>query len=712
MSALDKNKIFISMVKYILSEQKNVDWVFKTSLMSYSGSKQKIGKTSSSSLLNNIIDFIYQIKPYHTQFTNYEVSYQTDIEEINIHMDESQKWNETIRFDNASPTPDEELLKEIEEKGSGVSDKWIETTMANRVVYSLAKKGKEIPSHKELQLLLNSDFKGTFLNGGDFSSDVFGYDMIDYDEDQYDSPTIIYDYYLRDFNVSDDKLLERFILNSETKKWEKSDVPFVKTDDFKYEKSFSQVGETLFSFDDERVEGRNNIQCLLYRKNVNKTSIITDFDLNFSGVWQLEIFDTLKKGDILYIKFKKDDETLFRELVFEADSFIEQDADNIRRKIISFNDPIVVEEPESDITSKKLLAVRQLPNGNRIPFTNYKRYKGQVTAYGLNPNEHLILSAFDYQYYYDVVIKSTDIGGRSNNTIIYTGGNLLRPHYEADRPSEFACSFPTDSVVIVESNGFYHHIDFKGKDVYNRSVFKDGLKIKEIRKSQQGIVEMFSLENDDKVPDKLPIRFLINGEIISASKKEDGFYKNLMRALDGTHHNCNDETDVDIDISDEVSLLNDVFENEQQNITISYMVKDATENTYIAPFGSDSDKDTFEVYLQKYNEQIPTQIDSSQIVIKKDGKFKIGDVEYRDGGAIAIYDSLEELLYLIVDNKVYDKYNDVVGRKKGNILIDTKEKKIGMIKDDLFLGIVVTVTIYSELNTGDVIHISCIKSEN
>ena len=37
MSALDRNKIFFGLVHYILSEQKNVDWILKTSLVNFTG---------------------------------------------------------------------------------------------------------------------------------------------------------------------------------------------------------------------------------------------------------------------------------------------------------------------------------------------------------------------------------------------------------------------------------------------------------------------------------------------------------------------------------------------------------------------------------------------------------------------------------------------------------------------------------------------------
>ena len=37
MSILDKNKIFFGLIHYVFSEQDNVDWAFKTSLVNFTG---------------------------------------------------------------------------------------------------------------------------------------------------------------------------------------------------------------------------------------------------------------------------------------------------------------------------------------------------------------------------------------------------------------------------------------------------------------------------------------------------------------------------------------------------------------------------------------------------------------------------------------------------------------------------------------------------
>ena len=77
MSALDRNKIFFGLVHYILSEQKNVDWILKTSLVNFTGINSTVTdqKYEKKSLSHDIIDYIHQVKPYHVQFEQFIEKY-------------------------------------------------------------------------------------------------------------------------------------------------------------------------------------------------------------------------------------------------------------------------------------------------------------------------------------------------------------------------------------------------------------------------------------------------------------------------------------------------------------------------------------------------------------------------------------------------------------------------------------------------------------
>jgi hypothetical protein len=71
------NQIFFSLVKYVLTEQDNVDWVFKTSFLS---AKQQLRKLSQSPLYvpdnqNYYLDYIKEVAPYRSVIREFVVDY-------------------------------------------------------------------------------------------------------------------------------------------------------------------------------------------------------------------------------------------------------------------------------------------------------------------------------------------------------------------------------------------------------------------------------------------------------------------------------------------------------------------------------------------------------------------------------------------------------------------------------------------------------------
>lgn len=76
---VDQNELFFSLVNYVLSEQKNPDWVFKSS---YIYIKENNLPLSQERLyipdqIDNIIKYITDVKPYHTQIRDYTSTYVT-----------------------------------------------------------------------------------------------------------------------------------------------------------------------------------------------------------------------------------------------------------------------------------------------------------------------------------------------------------------------------------------------------------------------------------------------------------------------------------------------------------------------------------------------------------------------------------------------------------------------------------------------------------
>ena len=90
--AKDYNDIFFIMIKYILSEQRNVDWVFKTSFISATQSIRKLQEFPSyiADNQNFYLDYIDEVKPYRTVVREFVVdyvgndSYSSDITDFDL----------------------------------------------------------------------------------------------------------------------------------------------------------------------------------------------------------------------------------------------------------------------------------------------------------------------------------------------------------------------------------------------------------------------------------------------------------------------------------------------------------------------------------------------------------------------------------------------------------------------------------------------------
>ena len=76
---VDHNLLFFSILNYVVSEQKNVDWLFKTSYIyiKESGVELRKDATYNTTQTDNIIEYIQDTKPYHTQIRDFTTVYKT-----------------------------------------------------------------------------------------------------------------------------------------------------------------------------------------------------------------------------------------------------------------------------------------------------------------------------------------------------------------------------------------------------------------------------------------------------------------------------------------------------------------------------------------------------------------------------------------------------------------------------------------------------------
>lgn len=687
MSAQDKNRIFFGLVHYIFSEQSNVDWIFKTSVINYTGAKQTIGgqESSSSAKLQDIINFIYDMKPYHVQFSEFLQQMEIESENLNVSVEEKTDYTETLRFDNVWSSPDNDL-QEIISKGQTPKREWLSTTMANRL-YAMGLRDLD-----ELKIELRADFKGKIINGGSTTEDKVGYDILLYDEDQYDSPSIIYDYCVRDYTED---------FSNETL-----------SGGFAYKKEFPLVGTTNFIFESDIGLDKSNLNCTIYRALTGKTLPLTDFSIVKSGNYQFSMFQPLNEDDKLIIRVVNPDGKLREAFVYVGSIFDQQDGSLIKRKIIPLTGEISVEEPESGIATKRLLVVKQLASGTRIPFTNYTRQNGRVIAYNFTDKEHIILSAFDYQFLYDLTLSYSDPTVKSNNTIIYTGGNFLRPDYEADRPEDLCVGHFSENLSIYLDDNSRYDLDFKEENTHYIVGKVSPQKITNATVGTGGFVIGFTVEDINLLPKETPFIVQVGEEQIKVNKVSGSAVGNLIRGYNGTPL-YNDSTGKDISAGDTVYLIPEIGKTVYTalNKTISYYVGKYQTKDYYCPIGTDEES-TVEVYRLEAGTGVPVKMEANQYTLINETKLVYGFASKNPANPeeTIVYDAQGAVLYKIRGNTLFDEHNTEIGLFRRRVLTGLTGKRLGKIDaEGNFVAELVRVEPLITLNDGDVIHISVIN---
>jgi hypothetical protein len=76
---VDQNELFFSLLNYVVSEQKNPNWVFKSSYIFIKEDNLPLTQDQLyiPDQIQNVIDYITDVKPYHTQIRDYSSTYTT-----------------------------------------------------------------------------------------------------------------------------------------------------------------------------------------------------------------------------------------------------------------------------------------------------------------------------------------------------------------------------------------------------------------------------------------------------------------------------------------------------------------------------------------------------------------------------------------------------------------------------------------------------------
>ena len=539
----DKNKLFFGLIHYILSEQNNVNWLIRSSLIDITGVSNVLEEKpyKKDSILQDVVDYITEMKPYHVQFSHYFEHYQTASETIRIpgndwleptynlrfdalqsypsinkifhsvvstlpteedaaekkynldiynteglvvfntsdnhfyvrHFDEITDWtwiesDEKLSYDGYYGTiyNNKELYKVVydTEKNSDTLqifnkndlEEFLNSHRANRLFY-IKYWDKEnhiwnsggINDFEEIKKELNANFKGIEINGSVFDIEKFGYDIFNYDTSDYDSPTVIYDYYFIDKNE------EIFESQAENPYFIFINTPQIQ---FTYRKEFVTTSEHRFSLNPELNDAlQSGYTAVVYK--CSSTGEITEyFDYELLPPYDfIDIFSSLHDKEKVYIVVALQSDEAEEKLqlryayVLEGTSFIESSSDVLKREMVVYNpNGNELRIPSAEIASEEKIAVQKnTQSGSYNPFTNYVFNNGKITIIsGINVYDHIIMTAFDYKYLYDKIYTWEDRYGRSNNIVNLDGMGFLRARYEDDRPSEKVVSYPLNTLFI------------------------------------------------------------------------------------------------------------------------------------------------------------------------------------------------------------------------------------------------------------------------
>lgn len=576
MSALDKNKIFFGLIHYILSEQSNVDWILKTSLVNFTGINSSVDnkKYKQNSVTDDIIEYIYQVKPYHVTFEQFIEKYSSKQDDVDITVQEENNITMNVRFDA--------ITSEVDEQGDLTDYEYMDTHMANRLWYFKYADLKKIYGSDEKVLeyikdVMNCHFKGITVDGSDFNIDKSGYDAFLYDSTLYDAPTITSDYCLVNY---------------------KEDLKYP------YTKSFVKVGLKSFILDYNSTIYPTNIT--VYSEYMGEKTEIKDFVVENNLITFFSPIRQFEKLTIIHAVNK-----IRNGYIFVGHPFLESNDESNLRKFVSI-DTTMYPIPDGDLGSKKVTVHIEYPNGSRVPTTNFEKLEDSIIVYDtLKENYHVILTVIDYKQIYDKIYTYEDCYGQSNNVISLDGNEFLRPYYEKERPSELCVSYPIHNLMIyTERNNTIQSLyssDFKSSQ-YKLPINKSfvtklsqdlniGDKIIEVDNISKLIMPYIG-DNLEKIPGKI----LVNSEIIEFYDFEKGdgckgILKSIRRGAKGSYLAEKHSKDSIVYAYNEQTML----DTSSTSLNISTYITDKTENKFEIP-GKYREAENIAVFKKPYIE--------------------------------------------------------------------------------------------------------------
>lgn len=467
MSNLDKNKIFFGLLHYIFSEQPNVNWAFKTSLVNFTGINETMNqkKYKNDSISNDIITYVKEVKPYHVQFNHYIEKYSSKTDECNIKTSDSLFPTIKVRYDNVAVKPNIKYIVydagyELPNPNDIKSSREIRfLNLQEKIIYIL-KYNEENPYWEFEAIVTNDDLifiekTNTLGKIKEVTDENYvkinkivelSYDeLINFENESAANRIFLYkthdldllkEYVNGNFKGltidGSDFNIDRFGYDAFLYDLKRYEEP-VKTEAYCIiDEDFTQimVGKNTFSIESEEELTSGNIKII---SEINgETKEIDDFSIeNLDNTHVITLFYTTKINEKILI-YKKNNSSQEYNLIqkYVTNPFAESNDEGFIRKFINYeynnsNKYYELNLPKSTIKYNKISVSIEKPNGYRKPIYESQDYdiiddKIIIKYFYDNNitdriNWKIFISVADMSLLYDKIYTWEDVYGISNN---------------------------------------------------------------------------------------------------------------------------------------------------------------------------------------------------------------------------------------------------------------------------------------------------------
>ena len=482
-----QNKIFFGMIHYILSEQKNVPWIIKTSLINITGLSDEVSNNlyQKESKIDDILAYVTDAKPFRTKFDQFLEKFNSSKDSMSIQGDrqyidadnyivipnkiEKNNIEITMRFDAVSSDPSfpefkvnykyypgdivryktaiyKAMIEHISEEGEIEEDisksyedrRFVEINgklESNSALWDIDAASRicalKTTDLGEIHEILHTNFKALNIDGGALDLNKFGYDVYDYDEINYDSPSVSNIYCLVQLT---------------------EDCPYP------YTKEFVKVGTSEFAIETSDQYTLTGNDILIKATYQGRTRYIQDYYMTLTGM--ITLYDGIRKEEKIDILVTPKDsegnvmEEYVKEYFWVGYDFMVQssiDFENAYKDISTRSFPI----PSSQFVTKNVKIYITTPEGDTFQTQDfiYDANSAGKSITITNPElltefTRVMISVCDYSYIYDKTYSYADVYGVTNNIHIIDGNGFLRPHYDANHPSELIYSKGVDTISV------------------------------------------------------------------------------------------------------------------------------------------------------------------------------------------------------------------------------------------------------------------------